>query len=400
MLGVRLRGFPAWFAARTYHLAMMPGMARRVRLAADWTVGLFFGRASAELGQLGHPPSLGTYLDEARSRRGRRSVSELTFREGRASDLQAVLRARRDGAGTRRARERGLLPPRTSAHRGPELRERLERTSGRCSSSSPAQPGGCFSVCEDGRRDRGLRASWPASARWTSWRSCGWRPSHTGAGRGHGAARALLARARRRRELGRLVVAVGTPADLTLYTRVRRDAGERPLAHAPPSGPLPRAARSLEVATPPSPPCTCSRRTAPWRSGSGSSRLPSGTSARRCTSSSAARATASPPSIDVGRARRGALLGEHRRRDRPGRRAARPRTWSRSCWPRSTGWRRCRSRRASASYCTTDSWWLLDRLRRLGLQGALAELGDVVGPAARARPLPAHASRATALSTA
>jgi hypothetical protein len=54
------------FAARSYHLVMMPGMARRVRLAADWTVGLLFGRASAELGQLGHPPSLETYLDEAR----------------------------------------------------------------------------------------------------------------------------------------------------------------------------------------------------------------------------------------------------------------------------------------------------------------------------------------------
>jgi NADH dehydrogenase len=66
MLGIRLRGFPAWFAARSYHLVMMPGVARRIRLAADWTVGLLFGRASAELGQLGHPPSLETYLDEAR----------------------------------------------------------------------------------------------------------------------------------------------------------------------------------------------------------------------------------------------------------------------------------------------------------------------------------------------
>jgi NADH:ubiquinone reductase (H+-translocating) len=65
VLGLRLRGFLAWFAARTYHLYMMPGMARRVRLGADWAVGLAFGRASAELGQLGHPPSLGTYLDEA-----------------------------------------------------------------------------------------------------------------------------------------------------------------------------------------------------------------------------------------------------------------------------------------------------------------------------------------------
>jgi NADH:ubiquinone reductase (H+-translocating) len=67
MLGVRLRGFVAWFAARTYHMAMMPGVARRLRLVADWTVGLFFGRASAELGQLGHPPSLGAYADDMAS---------------------------------------------------------------------------------------------------------------------------------------------------------------------------------------------------------------------------------------------------------------------------------------------------------------------------------------------
>jgi NADH dehydrogenase len=63
MLGVRLRGFPAWFAARTYHLAMMPGTARRLRLMVDWTVGLMFGRASAELGALGHPEGLGAQLE-------------------------------------------------------------------------------------------------------------------------------------------------------------------------------------------------------------------------------------------------------------------------------------------------------------------------------------------------
>jgi len=62
MLGVPLRGLPAWFAARTYHLVAMPGIARRLRLMTDWTVGLFFGRASAALGTLGHPPSLGGYL--------------------------------------------------------------------------------------------------------------------------------------------------------------------------------------------------------------------------------------------------------------------------------------------------------------------------------------------------
>jgi NADH dehydrogenase len=58
VFGVRMRGFLAWFAARTYHLAMMPGLERKVRLGADWAVGLVFGRASAELGQLGHPAAL------------------------------------------------------------------------------------------------------------------------------------------------------------------------------------------------------------------------------------------------------------------------------------------------------------------------------------------------------
>src|SRR4051794_314170 len=57
-LGIRWRGFPAWFLARSYHLYMMPGLHRRARLVTDWSVGLLFGRDSSELGQLGHPPQL------------------------------------------------------------------------------------------------------------------------------------------------------------------------------------------------------------------------------------------------------------------------------------------------------------------------------------------------------
>jgi NADH dehydrogenase len=64
LFGLRVRGFPAWFAARTYHLAMMPGGVRKLRLMLDWTVGLVFGRASAEVGQLGFPVSLGGLLEE------------------------------------------------------------------------------------------------------------------------------------------------------------------------------------------------------------------------------------------------------------------------------------------------------------------------------------------------
>jgi NADH:ubiquinone reductase (H+-translocating) len=63
-VGIKWRGFPAWFFARTYHLAMMPGLKRQLRLMSDWTVDLLFGRDASELGQLGHPPVLGAGGDE------------------------------------------------------------------------------------------------------------------------------------------------------------------------------------------------------------------------------------------------------------------------------------------------------------------------------------------------
>ena len=57
-MGIRWRGTPAWILARTYHLALMPGVGRRVRLLIDWNVGLLFGRDASELGRLGHPDRL------------------------------------------------------------------------------------------------------------------------------------------------------------------------------------------------------------------------------------------------------------------------------------------------------------------------------------------------------
>jgi len=62
-IGIKWRGFPAWFLARTYHVALMPGLKRQTRLLLDWTVGLLFGRDASELGQLGHPPELGPVLE-------------------------------------------------------------------------------------------------------------------------------------------------------------------------------------------------------------------------------------------------------------------------------------------------------------------------------------------------
>jgi NADH dehydrogenase len=53
-----LRGFPAWWLARTYHVSQIPGASRKVRTVIDWTVGLPFRRDIAEVGSIGHPTPL------------------------------------------------------------------------------------------------------------------------------------------------------------------------------------------------------------------------------------------------------------------------------------------------------------------------------------------------------
>ncbi len=57
-LGVRWSGFPAWLIARTYHLLLMPGLGRRLRLLVDWNVALAFGRDASAPGRLGSPTPL------------------------------------------------------------------------------------------------------------------------------------------------------------------------------------------------------------------------------------------------------------------------------------------------------------------------------------------------------
>ena len=57
-LGIRWRGLPAWLIARTYHLLLMPGAGRKLRLLVDWNVALLFGRDSSSPGRLGSPTPL------------------------------------------------------------------------------------------------------------------------------------------------------------------------------------------------------------------------------------------------------------------------------------------------------------------------------------------------------
>lgn len=50
VFGVKLSGFPAWFLFRTVYLLKMPGLARKARVALDWTIDLVFSKDAVQLG--------------------------------------------------------------------------------------------------------------------------------------------------------------------------------------------------------------------------------------------------------------------------------------------------------------------------------------------------------------
>jgi NADH dehydrogenase len=53
--GVKLKGFPAWFMHRSYHVSRVPTFNRKARVVADWTMALLFRREVISLGQLQDP---------------------------------------------------------------------------------------------------------------------------------------------------------------------------------------------------------------------------------------------------------------------------------------------------------------------------------------------------------
>ncbi len=53
--GIKLKGFPAWFMHRTYHLSRMPTTSKKTRVVLDWTLALFFRRDIVSLGSLHRP---------------------------------------------------------------------------------------------------------------------------------------------------------------------------------------------------------------------------------------------------------------------------------------------------------------------------------------------------------
>ncbi|MFK4146282.1 NAD(P)/FAD-dependent oxidoreductase [Streptomyces sp. NPDC004065] len=53
--GRKLKGWPAWFMHRTYHLSRVPTFNRKARVMAEWTLAGLFKREIVSLGSLEHP---------------------------------------------------------------------------------------------------------------------------------------------------------------------------------------------------------------------------------------------------------------------------------------------------------------------------------------------------------
>ncbi|MEU6540861.1 NAD(P)/FAD-dependent oxidoreductase [Streptomyces sp. NPDC047000] len=53
--GRRLKGYPAWFMHRAYHLSRVPTANRKARVLAEWTLAGLFKREIVSLGSLEHP---------------------------------------------------------------------------------------------------------------------------------------------------------------------------------------------------------------------------------------------------------------------------------------------------------------------------------------------------------
>jgi NADH:ubiquinone reductase (H+-translocating) len=55
LYGVKVKGWPAWFLHRTYHVSRVPTFNRKARVILDWTLALFFRREVTSLGSLQMP---------------------------------------------------------------------------------------------------------------------------------------------------------------------------------------------------------------------------------------------------------------------------------------------------------------------------------------------------------
>ena len=287
-------------------------------------------------------------------------MSVLAFREGRASDLRATFELGEAALDASR-KDRGLLP-RAHQRAGEDLDARWERERALLE-FIVAQADGSYLICEDedemvgytriarfGQMDE-LTELWVA-------------PSHSGLGVG----RALLERCWPESptpDLGRVVLGIGRPADLTLYTQfgVMPVSGHWHMRHRSEEY-LERRSQEIDAGPPSVHVLTSDRAVAEWK------RLepPAIGHERPLLHEFFGRTRNCLATIDPERGEASGLcwvssdgdigpaVGEAAQDLVPVVLAALDRV-AKSMEPETVG-----------VFCTTDSWWLLDRLRRLGFR--------------------------------
>jgi GNAT superfamily N-acetyltransferase len=287
-------------------------------------------------------------------------VSVLSFREGRAGDLRATFELGEAALDASR-KERGLLPP--DHRRGQEdLEDRWQRERALLE-FIVAQADGTFVICEDDDRMVGYTrvarfgAMDELAELWVV-------PSHAGLGVG----RALLERCWPESptpDLGRVVLGIGRPADLTLYTEfgVMPVSGHWHMRHRSEEY-LERRSQEIDSTEPAVHALTPERAVADWK------RLEPlaigherpllheffGRTRTCLATMDAARGEATALCWVSSDGEIGPAVGEQPQDLIPVVLAALDRV-AKQQEPESFG-----------VFCTTDSWWLLDRLRRLGFR--------------------------------
>ncbi|MGH2763732.1 MAG: GNAT family N-acetyltransferase [Thermoleophilaceae bacterium] len=287
-------------------------------------------------------------------------MSTLAFRDGGPGDLRATFELG-EAAWDASSRQWGRLPP--DHHRRADELDAQWRRERPLIEFISAQPDGCFVICEDGDELVGYArvARFGAMDELTElWVA----PSHAGQGVGHG----LLERCWPQSpspELGRVVLGLGMPADLSLFT----DFGVMPVSghwHLRHNADEYEERRSLELdlAEPSVHALTAERAVTEWK------RLepPAIGHERPRLHDFFARTRTCLATIDAGRGQAVALcwvsfdgeigpaVAEEPEHLVPVVLAALDRV-AKQQEPETFG-----------VFCTTDSWWLLDRLRRLGFQ--------------------------------
>jgi NADH:ubiquinone reductase (H+-translocating) len=99
VMGLKVRGFPAWFLHRSYHVSRVPTLNRKARVIVDWSVALLFRRDVVQLGSLQRPREQFIRASEASEARSDREPGAEQHQQGDPGPPGGPPAGEQDGGG-------------------------------------------------------------------------------------------------------------------------------------------------------------------------------------------------------------------------------------------------------------------------------------------------------------